>query len=146
MIVPIKFYGDVTIDILIEARIIDDNPLKEHEDSIAKIQEIETLRLDLKQKSRCKWLTDDDKNSSFFHGIINSNLKGSRINGLMINGTRVTNLNLIKNEILVIFKKKFKEPIHNRLVFHNNKFSRLFYDHKDFLFHQFSIKKDKVVV
>ncbi|GJY76043.1 RNA-directed DNA polymerase, eukaryota [Tanacetum coccineum] len=41
---------------------------------------------DLRKKSKSKWALEGDENSCFFHGIINSNMNRSRINGLNIQG------------------------------------------------------------
>nr|GEV67541.1 cytochrome P450 [Tanacetum cinerariifolium] len=45
---------------------------------------------DLKQKSRYKWASKEDENTSFFHGIINGRRIRSRINGISILGDWVT--------------------------------------------------------
>ncbi|GJT27240.1 hypothetical protein Tco_0907515 [Tanacetum coccineum] len=64
---------------------------------------------DLRKKSKSKWALEGDKNSRFFHGIINNNMNHSRINGLNIQGSWVTDPTCIKNHILHSFELKFKK-------------------------------------
>nr|GEY67640.1 cysteine-rich receptor-like protein kinase [Tanacetum cinerariifolium] len=39
---------------------------------------------DLRQRAKCSWALEEDENSKFFHGVINSKRNRSRINGLNI--------------------------------------------------------------
>ncbi|XP_022003879.2 uncharacterized protein LOC110901355 [Helianthus annuus] len=74
---------------------------------------------DLYQKSRVKWIKDGDENTKFFHGVINTNISRSRINGIVINGVWVTDPIIIKEHICKWFKKQFSEPIRRRSCFSN---------------------------
>ena len=65
--------------------------------------------LDLKQKSRIRWLVDGDENSKFFHGHLNCKNRKNRINGLMINGRWTTEAKEIKEEVHRFFNEKFRE-------------------------------------
>lgn len=58
---------------------------------------------DLRQKARIKWQVDGDENSAYFHSHLNSNVKNSRVNGLMINGTWQEDPNVIKKEFFLSF-------------------------------------------
>ncbi|PWA57895.1 No apical meristem (NAM) protein [Artemisia annua] len=64
---------------------------------------------DLKQKAKYRWIKDGDENSGFFHGIINNRINRSRINGLNILGTWVTDPQTVKTFIFNTYEEKFKE-------------------------------------
>ena len=68
-----------------------------------------TTLLDLKQKSRIRWMIDGDENSKFFHGLINCKNRKNRMKGLMINGRWTTSMEEIKAETQRFFGEKFKE-------------------------------------
>nr|GEX83772.1 RNA-directed DNA polymerase, eukaryota, reverse transcriptase zinc-binding domain protein [Tanacetum cinerariifolium] len=57
---------------------------------ISKLQELDYFEkmssLDLMQKARVKWEVEGDKNSKFFHGLINSRRKSQSIHGIMHEG------------------------------------------------------------
>ncbi|KAI3820444.1 hypothetical protein L1987_07991 [Smallanthus sonchifolius] len=72
--------------------------------------DLEKLK-DAQQKSRVRWATDGDENSSYFHSKVNANISGNRINGLRFNGEWVSNPVLLKDKIRDYFAKKFLEPI-----------------------------------
>lgn len=75
-----------------------------------KIVEAERLAsLDLKQKSRVKWMRDGDENTKFFHGFINNKNRRTRLNGLTINGLWTTDVKKIKCEVMRFYNDKFKE-------------------------------------
>nr|XP_043615970.1 uncharacterized protein LOC122587876 [Erigeron canadensis] len=61
-----------------------------------KLQTFEKAKtMDLKQKSRAKWIEDSDENSAFFHGYINSRIAKNRLCGLEINGNCSSHIALI---------------------------------------------------
>ncbi|GKA86928.1 hypothetical protein Tco_0808639 [Tanacetum coccineum] len=77
----------------------------------------------LNLKVRCA--VDGDENSHFFHGMLNSKLNHSRINGLNILGPWITNPVLIKNHIYQFYESKFKETSNRRPTFTSNLFKHI---------------------
>ncbi|GKE07602.1 hypothetical protein Tco_1399620 [Tanacetum coccineum] len=93
------------------------------------VNELSCLELrnikDLKQKAKSKWAKLGDENSGYFHGIINNHINRSRINGLNILGSWVTDPLAIKNHVFNVFESKFKEEITTRPTFSSNRFNHL---------------------
>ena len=54
------------------------------------------------QKSRCKWLKKDDKNTRFFHGMASSRRRSSRISSIMDGQIR-----LEKKEEIIKHKEEY---------------------------------------
>ncbi|GJQ97241.1 putative RNA-directed DNA polymerase, eukaryota, reverse transcriptase zinc-binding domain protein [Tanacetum coccineum] len=75
---------------------IDDGSVSQadKENRINIIYEIEKLdsldSMDLLQKAHIKWDVKGDENSKFFHGLINQKRRNQMINGLMMDGTWIT--------------------------------------------------------
>nr|GEY21053.1 hypothetical protein [Tanacetum cinerariifolium] len=84
-----------------------------------------TKVMDLRQKAKIIWAVDGDENSHFFHGMLNSKVNNSRINGLNILGSWITNPVLIKNHIYQFYESKFKETSNRRPTFTSNLFKHL---------------------
>ncbi|GJV68126.1 RNA-directed DNA polymerase, eukaryota, reverse transcriptase zinc-binding domain protein [Tanacetum coccineum] len=49
--------------------------------------------MDLIQKARVKWDIEGDENTKFFHGLINQKRRNQMINGIMVEGNWITDLN-----------------------------------------------------
>lgn len=60
------------------------------------------------QKNQSK-IVKGDENSKFFHGMINSKRKKSRINGITINGSWIEDSIRNKNHIFNFYCEKFDE-------------------------------------
>ncbi|GKD73614.1 hypothetical protein Tco_1331896, partial [Tanacetum coccineum] len=90
------------------------------------------MHLDLIQKAKVKWAIEGDENSKYFHGIVNNNFSRSRINGLFINDSWVSDPPLIIDHIFTFHKNKFKNKVHNRPRFSCNLFKTLT-DHGTFI-------------
>ncbi|KAL4564472.1 hypothetical protein LXL04_028536 [Taraxacum kok-saghyz] len=75
-----------------------------------RILELERMAvMDLKHKSRVKWMVDGDENSNFFHGFINNTKRRKKIVDLTINGRWSTGVSEIKDEAFKFFNNKFTE-------------------------------------
>jgi len=75
------------IDLMAEVSNIDDSLISERADLMTKLGDLIFAKVcDLKQEAKARWISDRDENSQFFHGIVNNNLKNSRIHGLNVNG------------------------------------------------------------
>lgn len=101
---------------------------------------------DLKQKAKVKWVVEGDENTKFFHGIINNKLRRSRINGLLIDSSWVTDPNHIKNHIFDFFKTKFDEPDGLYPSFSSSLFNTLSFEDASFLESSFSSEEIKDAV
>nr|GEU98550.1 RNA-directed DNA polymerase, eukaryota, reverse transcriptase zinc-binding domain protein [Tanacetum cinerariifolium] len=71
--------------------------------NLANLEDMYTI-----QKARVKWDIKGDKNSKFFHGLINIKRRTQVINGIMHVGVWITNPIQIKEAFFNFFKKKFK--------------------------------------
>nr|GEZ63008.1 RNA-directed DNA polymerase, eukaryota, reverse transcriptase zinc-binding domain protein [Tanacetum cinerariifolium] len=78
---------------------------------VSKLQELDYFEkmnsLDLMQKARVNWEVEGDKNSMFFHGLINSRRKSQSIHGIMHEGIWLSDPKDIKEAFLNFYKKKF---------------------------------------
>ncbi|KAL4555405.1 hypothetical protein LXL04_038023 [Taraxacum kok-saghyz] len=105
---------------------IDEQTIKERCDAVLSVQELEAAGvLDLNQKSRCKWISDGDENSAYFHGLINAKTKRNRISGLNKDGIWISNPDAIKRECKRFFMDKFKDPLPVRPSIDSDKFLKL---------------------
>ncbi|KAH1246485.1 hypothetical protein GmHk_06G016557 [Glycine max] len=68
----------------------------------------------LKQKARVKWLKEGDKNSAYFHKLVNYRRRHNAIQGLIIDGEWVHDPGRVKNAVLSHFKNRFSEQFSNR--------------------------------
>ncbi|KAL4592668.1 hypothetical protein LXL04_005671 [Taraxacum kok-saghyz] len=98
------------LDDMADRRMLTNIEADENRDCFQKIAELEKMAiLDLKQKSRIKWMVDGDENSRFFHGYVNNRKCKNRINGLLIDGIWNTNARDIKKEVFKFYQQKFQE-------------------------------------
>lgn len=102
--------------------------------------------IDLKQKAKVKWTLEGDENSSFIHGMINSRKNRSRINGLAIDGSWISDHVLIKSHIFLSFQSKFKELNHIRPSFSCNLFKQLSMEDNTFLVSPFTSQEIKEAI
>nr|GEW45480.1 putative RNA-directed DNA polymerase, eukaryota, reverse transcriptase zinc-binding domain protein [Tanacetum cinerariifolium] len=72
---------------------------------IHNIDRIESM--DLFQKARIKWDIEGDENTKFFHSLIKQNKRRQDIQGIMVDGTWVSNPVQVKEAFLDFYKEKF---------------------------------------
>ncbi|GKB91348.1 RNA-directed DNA polymerase, eukaryota [Tanacetum coccineum] len=78
------------------------------------------------QKSKIKWAIEGDKNSKYFHGIINKKRSQMSIRGIFTYGEWKTDPGAVKEAFKVHFADRFKQPINGRLklnISFNNRLS-----------------------
>ncbi|GJR46821.1 cytochrome P450 [Tanacetum coccineum] len=83
------------------------------------------IRLDLMQKAKVKWTIDGDENSKFFHGILNNKFSKSRIHGISLIGSWISDPPIIINHIFEFHKNKFSNSYLNRPSFNSSLFKNL---------------------
>lgn len=109
------------------------------------IMELEHSKiLDLKQKAKVKWAVEGVENSKFFHGLVNNNMKKSRIHGLIIDGT--WNSNPLVKHVLDFYCDKFKEKVTSRPRFASSLFKTLSSEEVSLLTHPISLQEIKEAV
>ncbi|XP_076914756.1 uncharacterized protein LOC143573866 [Bidens hawaiensis] len=97
------------LDGLAEQRTLLAEEVEERFECLNFIDEVDGCKQDLRQKARVKWASDADDNSSYFHGILNSNLSSNRLHRLMIGGVWNSSQVVIKEEVFNYFRARFTE-------------------------------------
>ncbi|KAL5154650.1 LINE-1 retrotransposable element ORF2 protein [Glycine soja] len=91
----------------------------------------------LRQKSRVKWIREGDRNSAYFHRLINHRKRVNAIQGLLIAGEWVQEPNRVKSAVLNHFKYRFSEQNPNRPTLDGVHFSSLGQGDKECLIARF---------
>nr|GFB93160.1 RNA-directed DNA polymerase, eukaryota, reverse transcriptase zinc-binding domain protein [Tanacetum cinerariifolium] len=66
------------------------------------------------QKAKIQWAIEGDKNSKFFHGVINRRRSSLTVKGVMVEGTWIDDPSHVKNEFRSHFANRFQSPSINR--------------------------------
>ncbi|GJR03803.1 RNA-directed DNA polymerase, eukaryota [Tanacetum coccineum] len=69
---------------------------------------------DYMQKAKIQWAIEGDKNSKFFHGIINRKRANLAIKGVMLDGDWVDDPCHVKEEFRLHFANRFRAPVDTR--------------------------------
>ncbi|KAM0001698.1 putative RNA-directed DNA polymerase [Helianthus debilis subsp. tardiflorus] len=103
------------LELLAETRSLSMSEIEARTECKRNIMEMDKLKLmDIKQKSRVRWATDGDENSSYFHGVVNANTSSNRIHGLWLNGVWTVSPSIVKDSVFSFFTEKFTEPMPTR--------------------------------
>lgn len=116
----------IELDKKVERKEVQSPEIKEWARLSSRLSELEKMvSIDLREKSRLKWLTDGDENTKFFHGFVNNRNRKNTINELMLNGQWTSQPDVIKDEVFKFFSAKFKEQWKARPEFKSNGFKKL---------------------
>ena len=100
----------------------------------------------LRQKSRVKWIREGDRNSAYFHRMINHRRRINAIQGLLIAGEWVQEPTRVKNAVLNHFKHRFSEQNPQRPTLDGVHFPSLGQEDKDCLTARFGEEEIKAAV
>ena len=68
-----------------------------------------TEEISYRQKSRCLWLKEGDRNTKFFHWMANAHMRRNQIGSLKINGATVSTDKEVKEGIVEFYRKLYQE-------------------------------------
>ena len=79
----------------------------------------------MRQKARSRWIKEGDRNSRYFHMLINSHRSTNTLNGVLINGSWVEEPNRVKEEVRSFFQQRYQEPMQSRPVLNGVTFNSI---------------------
>ncbi|GJU51774.1 hypothetical protein Tco_1221329 [Tanacetum coccineum] len=101
----------IDIDHTIDSSVASDSK-KETRLQLHEIHNIDHMEsMDLFQKARIKWDIEGDENTKFFHTLIKQNRRRQAIQGIMVDGTWVSNPLQVKEAFLDFYKDKFQSHV-----------------------------------
>ena len=68
----------------------------------------------LRQKSMAKWIKEGDRNTAYFHKLINFRRSSGAVQGILIDGVWVHQPDLVKQAVFNFFAERFTEQNHHR--------------------------------
>nr|GEX29051.1 RNA-directed DNA polymerase, eukaryota, reverse transcriptase zinc-binding domain protein [Tanacetum cinerariifolium] len=96
------------IDHKIDSSVASDSEKQARLQLLHEIHNIDRIEsMDLFQKARIKWDIEGDENTKFFHSLIKQNRRRQAIQGIMVDGTWVSNPVQVKEAFLDFYKEKF---------------------------------------
>nr|GFB28456.1 RNA-directed DNA polymerase, eukaryota [Tanacetum cinerariifolium] len=99
------------IDIELDQGGVNNEILLDRKDLLKQLQDIKALEsIDYAQKAKIQWAIEGDKNSKFYHGIINRKRANLSIKGIMVDGEWVDDPLRVKAEFCNHFSKRFQVP------------------------------------
>ena len=75
-----------------------------------------------KQRSRCRWPKEGDKNTKFFHSFASTRMRANRVDHLMVDGTRVEDREGITSHIISFFGNLFSKDERRKPTLDNLQF------------------------
>ena len=110
---------------------INDRPLSQVEVTLKKSLQVQLWEAGyayesmLRQKARIKWLKEGDRNSTYFHRLINHRRRKNAIPGIFMDGVWIHEPCRVKNAVVLYFKDRFLEDCSNRPTLDGVYFSSL---------------------
>ncbi|GJZ68261.1 RNA-directed DNA polymerase, eukaryota [Tanacetum coccineum] len=96
------------IDEIIDRGKGDEEVIGRRVDIINKIHDIENIQsMEMAQKAKVRWAIEGDKNSRFFHGMLNKRRSTLNIRGVMADSSWIDNPIKVKQEFFNHFNKRF---------------------------------------
>ncbi|GKB82288.1 RNA-directed DNA polymerase, eukaryota [Tanacetum coccineum] len=104
------------IDIVIDKGEANPEILNKRLNVLKDIQSLDKLNaLKVAQKAKIKWTIEGDKNSKYFHGILNKKRSQLSIRGILVDGVWLDYSTIVKKDFLAHFKDRFDCPTSSRL-------------------------------
>ncbi|GJR81334.1 RNA-directed DNA polymerase, eukaryota [Tanacetum coccineum] len=103
------------LDAILDKGAGNDDVVNNRNNVINVLQEMEKLQsMEAAQKAKIKWAIEGDENSKYYHGILNKKRSQLTIRGILVEGSWIDSPNIVKNEFLSHFKKRFDKPQRRR--------------------------------
>nr|GEV66192.1 RNA-directed DNA polymerase, eukaryota [Tanacetum cinerariifolium] len=106
----------VAIDKNLDSGVVSDEMLLNRMELTRNLNDIKQSEIkDFVQKAKVKWVIEGDKNSKFFHGLINKKQSQLSIRGVFVDGDWHTDPKVVKDTFKEHFSTRFKQPVGSRL-------------------------------
>ncbi|GJX40177.1 RNA-directed DNA polymerase, eukaryota, reverse transcriptase zinc-binding domain protein [Tanacetum coccineum] len=111
----LKFKVELSyMDSIIDKGDSNDDIFNKRMEVVKSIQELDKLK-SMEAAQKAKWSIEGDESSKYYHGILNKKRNQLSIRGVLVDGIRIDNPVLVKNEFLTHFKNRFERPQEARL-------------------------------
>nr|GFC10924.1 RNA-directed DNA polymerase, eukaryota [Tanacetum cinerariifolium] len=111
------------------------------------IQEVEKVdAIEVAQKAKIKWSIEGDKNSKYYHGVLNKKRGRLTIRGVLVDGIWIESPHLVKHEFFEHFKNRFEKPNKSRILLERDFVKRISLKQNDDLEREVSNKEIKRTV
>ncbi|GJW17430.1 RNA-directed DNA polymerase, eukaryota, reverse transcriptase zinc-binding domain protein [Tanacetum coccineum] len=125
----------------------DDNDINRRLEIIRLIQGIDKVdSMEMAQKTKIKWAIDGDKNSKYYHGVINKKRGRCAVRGVLADGMWVDAPNAVKMEFFEHFKVRFGKPSNCGIKLERDFPNRISSDQNEFLESEVTNKEIKEAV
>ncbi|GJY28671.1 RNA-directed DNA polymerase, eukaryota, reverse transcriptase zinc-binding domain protein [Tanacetum coccineum] len=105
------------IDVVLDKGDFNPPILNKPENIIKDLQNLDRVEAsELAQKSNIKWVIEGDKNSKYFHGILNKKHSQLTVRGILVEGIWIDSPDVVKNEFFMHFQNRFDHPGPSRLI------------------------------
>nr|GFA64918.1 RNA-directed DNA polymerase, eukaryota, reverse transcriptase zinc-binding domain protein [Tanacetum cinerariifolium] len=98
------------------------------------IQEVEKVdAMEVAQKAKIKWSIEGDKNSKYYHDVLNKKRGRLTIRGVLVDGIWMESPHLVKHEFFEHFKNRFEKPNKSRILLERDFVKRISLEQNDYL-------------